>query len=137
MKSGAQVGDSETQPPATSARTRSAAPAREASPTLPGLQDFIHHPINTAMGMVQAMVKNPQGEARSAFTTTSASTARRMIMMRRIAIIPVTPATRLISSLAICPSDFPSRRSEQQRMVKSWTAPASTTPMTIQIVPGR
>ncbi len=131
------MGDSETQPPTTSDTIRRNAPTIEASPTLPGRQIFIHHPIRTAMGIVQAMVKNPQGEARRAFTTTSASTASRMIMIMRIATIPVNPATRLISSFAIWPSDFPSRRSEQQRIVKSCTAPASTTPMTIQIVPGR
>src|SRR5207237_497209 len=83
------------------------------------------------------MVNNPQGDALSAFTTISASTASRMIMMNRTASIPVIPADRLISSFAIWPRDLPSRRSEQNRIVKSCTAPPSTTPITSHSVPGR
>ena len=49
----------------------------------------------------------------------------------------VTPPTLPISSRAICPSDLPSRRIEQNRMTKSCTAPPSTAPMMIQSVPGR
>jgi hypothetical protein len=86
---------------------------------------------------VQAIVNSPHGDARSAFTTISASTASKMIMMNRTASIPVTPAVLLISSFAIWPRDLPSRRSEQNRIVKSCTAPANTTPITSQIVPGR
>ena len=89
------------------------------------------------MGIVQAMVNSPHGDARSAFTTINASTASRMIMIASTAIIAVTPVTLLTSSLAIWPSDLPSRRSEQNRIVKSWTAPPSTTPMTSHSVPGR
>ena len=109
----------------------------DASATLPGRQRFIHHPISSAIGIVHAIVNSPHGEARSAFTTISASTASRMIMIARTAIIAVTPVTLLTSSFAIWPSDLPSRRREQNRIVKSWTAPPSTTPMTSHSVPGR
>ena len=46
---------------------------------------------------------------------------------------PVLP----ISSRAIWPSDLPSRRMEQNRMVKSCTAPPSTAPNKIQSRPGQ
>ena len=87
--------------------------------------------------MVQRMVKTPQGLSRSAFTTTSASTASRITMIASTATIARMPVTGPVSSLAICPSDLPSRRMEPNRMMKSCTAPPSTTPMTIQMVPGR
>lgn len=87
--------------------------------------------------MVQAMVNRPQGLAFRAFTTISASTAMRMIMMKRTASMAVSPAAGEISSLAIWPSDLPFRRREQHRMVRSCTAPPSTTPITSQSVPGR
>jgi len=93
--------------------------------------------MSRAIGTVQAMVKRPHGEARSAFTTISASTASRMIMIASTATIAVTPVTLLTSSFAIWPSDLPSRRSEQNRIVKSCTAPPSTTPITSHRVPGR
>ena len=89
------------------------------------------------MGMVQAIVNRPHGDALRAFTTINASTASRMIMMKRTASIAVAPAARFTSSFAICPSDFPFRRREQNRIVKSCTAPASTTPITSHRVPGR
>src|SRR2546426_658400 len=108
-----------------------------ASPTRPGRHTFIHHPIRSAIGTVHAIVNSPQGDALSAFTTMSASTASRMIMMNSTASIAIAPAAGLTSSFAIWPSDLPSRRSEQNRIVKSCTAPPSTTPITSQIVPGR
>ncbi len=89
------------------------------------------------MGTVQAMVKSPQEECFSALTTMSASTARRITMMKSTATMAVIPATLPISSLAICPSDFPSRRMEAKRITKSCTAPATTTPAMSQSVPGR
>ncbi len=58
-------------------------------------------------------------------------------MIASTAIIASMPVTGPVSSLAICPSDLPSRRMEPNRMMKSWTAPARTTPKTIQMVPGR
>ena len=83
------------------------------------------------------MVTVPHGLARSAFTTTSASTAMSTIMMPSTATSAVMPATVPISSLAIWPSDLPSRRTEAARITKSCTAPPSTTPTMIQMVPGR
>ncbi len=77
------------------------------------------------MGIVLAMVNSPHGLAFSAFTTTRASTARRMIMIARMASIAAIPATGFTSSFAIWPRDFPSRRSEAKRMTKSCTAPPS------------
>src|SRR2546425_928652 len=90
-----------TLPPATSASSNNNAPTIDASPTLPGRQRFIHQPMSRAMGMVQAIVNSPHGDARSAFTTINASTASRMIMIARTAIIAVTPVILLTSSLAI------------------------------------
>ena len=87
--------------------------------------------------MVQAMVNIPHGLSRSALTTTRASTARRMIMIARMASMAARPVVGPISSLAICPSDLPSRRIEAARITKSCTAPPSTTPKTIQRSPGR
>ena len=79
----------------------------------------------------------PQGLDLSAFTTTSASTAISTIMMPSTATSAVNPATGPISSFAIWPNDFPSRRIEAHRMTMSCTAPPSTTPTTIQSTPGR
>ncbi len=79
-------------------------------------------PSASAMGMVMAMVKNPQGLPLSAFTTTRPTTAMMMVMMESTPINAVKPAMPLISSLAICPSDLPSRRTEQNRTTKSCTA---------------
>jgi hypothetical protein len=132
-----QVGSRETPRPATSASRSSATPMAEASSTRPGRRTFIHQPISRAMGIVQAMVKSPHGLALRAFTTTSASTASRMIMMARIAIIAAIPATGFTSSFAIWPKDLPFRRSDATRMVKSCTAPPRTTPTINQRVPGR
>ena len=56
---------------------------------------------------------------------------------RKIAIIAARPATGLTSSFAICPRDFPSRRTEAHRIKKSCTAPPSTTPAMSHKVPGR
>ena len=93
--------------------------------------------MKSAMGIVAATVKTPHGDSASAFTTTSASTASRMIIIERIAITPMTPAAVFNSSRTICASDLPSRRMEAKRMTKSCTAPPSTTPMRIHNVPGR
>ena len=112
-------------------------PITVASATLPGRMLFIQQPMRIAIGIVAAMVKRPHGLSRSALTTTSASTASRMIMIAKMAIIAAMPATGFTSSFAICPSDFPSRRIEAQRIRKSCTAPPSTTPAISQMVPGR
>ncbi|MCG3778153.1 MAG: hypothetical protein JW388_0861 [Nitrospira sp.] len=93
--------------------------------------------MNMAMGMVAPTVNTPHGLSASAFTTTSASTASRMIMMARMATRPIDPAVEFNSSRTICASERPSRRIEQNRITKSCTAPPSTTPMRIHNVPGR
>jgi len=93
--------------------------------------------MNIAIGMVAETVKTPQGLSASALTTTSASTASRMIMINRIATRAIAPATVFNSSLTIWPRDFPSRRKDANSTTKSWTAPPSTTPIRIQSVPGR
>ncbi len=69
--------------------------------------------------MVQRMVKIPQGLSFSALTTTSARTASRITMMASTATMASTPVIGPVSSLAICPSDLPSRRIEPKRMTKS------------------
>ncbi len=89
------------------------------------------------MGMVAPTVKTPHGLSANARTTTNASTASRMIIMARIATMPMAPAMVLSSSLTICASDLPSRRIEQNKIIKSCTAPPSVTPINIQSVPGR
>ena len=93
--------------------------------------------MKIAIGIVAKTVNVPQGLWASALTTTRASTASRMIMMARMPIIAITPGTRPISPRMISPSERPSRRVEMNSMMKSWTAPAKTTPARIQSVPGR
>ena len=84
-----------------------------------------------------AMVNSPHGLDRKALTTTSATTAIKIIMMKSTPKSAVQPPTLLISSLAICPRDLPSRRIEQKSVTKSCTHPPSTPPITIHSVPGR
>ena len=91
----------------------------------------------TAMGMVIAIVKTPHGLSASARTTTSASTASRMIMMTSTLINAMKPTPAPISSFTICPSDFPSRRIELKSVTASCTPPPSVAPTKIQSVPGR
>ena len=93
--------------------------------------------MNSAIGMVSPIEKTPHGDSASAFTTTSASTARMMIMIAKTAIRAATPPTGPISSRTIWPSDLPLRRIEKNSTTMSCTAPARMTPTTIQIVPGR
>ena len=60
-----------------------------------------------------------------------------MIMISSTVISAVKPPTLPISSRAIWPSDFPSRRMEQNSITKSCTAPPSYAPITIHRNPGR
>ena len=69
--------------------------------------------MKSAIGIVIAIENTPHGDCASAFTTTSARTASRMIMIEKTAISAATPPTGPISSRAICPSDLPSRRIEK------------------------
>ena len=90
-----------------------------------------------AMGMVIARVNVAHGEVFSALTITSATTASKMIMIASTASSAIIPPRWETSSRAICPSDLPSRRIEQNRITKSCTHPPSTAPAISQIVPGK
>ena len=57
--------------------------------------------MKNAIGIVIASENVPHGDAASAFTTTSASTASRMIMIENTAISAAMPPTGPISSRAI------------------------------------
>ena len=72
--------------------------------------------MNSAIGIVIAIENVPHGESASALTTTSASTASRMIMIENTAISAATPPTGPISSRAIWPRLLPSRRIEKNRV---------------------
>ena len=109
---GPSVGDAATQRPATSASSSSTIPAAVASSVFPGRTTFIQKPMPRAIGIVQRRVKTPHGDSASALTITRASTARRITMMARMAIIARMPVNGPISSFAIWPSDLPSRRTE-------------------------
>jgi hypothetical protein len=93
--------------------------------------------MKSAIGIVIAIENVPHGDCASAFTTTSARTARRMIMIENTAMSAAAPPMGPISSRAICPRLFPLRRIEKKRVIMSWTAPAKMTPTMIQSVPGR
>ena len=93
--------------------------------------------MNMAMGIVTNTVNVPHGLAASALTTTSASTARMMIMIIRTPNSAISPGTSPSSDLIMSPSERPSRRTEMNRIMKSCTAPAKTTPARIHSVPGR
>ncbi len=89
------------------------------------------------MGIVAITVNMPHGLSASAFTTTIASTARMMIMIRNAPNNAMVPGTWPISSRTRSPSERPLRRLEMNRIMKSCTAPASTTPTTSHSRPGR
>ncbi|GAA1033950.1 hypothetical protein GCM10009557_37250 [Virgisporangium ochraceum] len=93
--------------------------------------------MNSAIGIVIAIENVPHGESASAFTTTSASTPSRMIMMTNTEINAATPPIGPISSRAIWPRLFPLRRIEKNMTTMSCTAPAKITPRMIHMVPGR
>ena len=97
----------------------------------------MYKPISSAIGIVAAMVNRPHGLAVSAFTTTSASTARMMIMIASTPTSASAPGIGPSSILIISPSDLPSRRIDANSTMKSCTAPATTTPTRIHNVPGR
>ena len=66
-----------------------------------------------------ASVYVPQGDDFNAFTTTSATTESRMIMMISTAINAMKPPRVPTSSFAIWPRVLPPRRIEQKRITKS------------------
>ncbi|MNC57435.1 hypothetical protein D3C75_1070950 [compost metagenome] len=89
------------------------------------------------MGIVAAIVKTPHGLWASALTTTKANTARIIIITPSAPSITTIPAKEPSSCFAISPSERPSRRVEINKTKKSCTAPATTTPTSSQIVPGK
>ena len=93
--------------------------------------------MNSATGIVAATVNVPQGEAASALTTISASTARMMTMIMKVPNSAISPGMVPISCLTRSPSERPSRRVEMNSTMKSCTAPANTTPPRIHSMPGR
>ncbi len=93
--------------------------------------------MNIAIGIVAMTVNMPQGLSASALTTINASTARMMIMIRKQPNNAMVPGMRPISSRTMSPRERPLRRVERNRIMKSCTAPASTTPAISHSVPGR
>ena len=87
--------------------------------------------------MVAKTVNVPQGECARALTTTSASTASKMIMIIKMPTIATVPAVSPSSARIMSPNERPSRRVEAHSTMKSCTAPANTTPTSSQSVPGR
>jgi hypothetical protein len=98
---------------------------------------LIARPITIASGMVAVIVKRPHGLSARAFTTTSPSTARMMVMIASRLIIAIKPITGFSSSLSICPSDLPLRRIEAKSTTASCTPPPRVAPTRIHSVPGR
>jgi hypothetical protein len=86
--------------------------------------------------MVIAIVKAPHGDSARALVTAIPSPAIAITTMKRMATIAVAPATGEISVRAMSASDLPPRRTDAARMMKSWVAPANTTPRVIQSRPG-
>src|SRR5436190_98979 len=93
LKIGAIDSECETHWPPKMLSTTRANPITEHSSTLPGLQKRRYSPMNTAIGIVAAIVNAPQGLSLSALTTTSATTASRMIMIIRTVSSAVNPPT--------------------------------------------
>src|SRR4051812_3865515 len=91
----------------------------------------IAQPMATAIGIVAAIVNNPHGLSASAFTTTSPSTASKTVMIATMLTNAARPAKGPTSSRTICASDFPLRRTEQNIITQSCTAPPSVAPTSI------
>ena len=87
--------------------------------------------------MVAMTVKVPHGEPAKALTTISESTARMITMIMKVPNRAMTPGTAPSSDLTRSPRERPSRRVEMNSTMKSWTAPAKTTPARIHSIPGR
>ena len=75
-------------------------------------------PSSNAIGIVIASVNVAHGEDFSAFTITSATTPSKITMIASTASCAMNPPRRLTSSRAISPSDLPSRRIEQNKIMK-------------------
>ncbi len=94
-------------------------------------------PMSIATGIVVAIVKTPHGLFARAWTTTKASTAMIIIMIRSTLMRASAPTPRPISSFTICPSVLPRRLTELKSTIMSCTAPPRVAPIRIQSVPGR
>jgi hypothetical protein len=130
------VGERETLRPRTTAASNVTTPKIEAWRIWPGFHTYIQSPMRNPMGIEQPMVKVPQALSRRALTTASPKPARATTRMKRVAIAALRPAAGLISSVAIWARERPLRRTEAAMIMKSCTAPASTTPARIQTKPG-
>ncbi len=97
----------------------------------------MYTPIMIAIGIVAITVNMPHGLSASALTTTIASTARMMIMIRNAPNRAMVPGIWPISSRTRSPSERPLRRLDKNSTTKSCTAPANTTPTTSHRSPGR
>jgi hypothetical protein len=93
--------------------------------------------MSMAKGMVMAVVTMPQGLSARALSTTRPRFATRITRMPKMANMAMVPAGPLTSSRTISARDFPSRRTEANRITKSCTAPPSSAPIRIHSVPGR
>ncbi len=137
MKTRAHDGESATHWPANTTNKIKPTPINDASSTRPGRTKRKYTPTSSAIGIVMARVNVAHGDDFSAFTTTSATTPSKITMMARTASCAMNPPRLLTSSRAICPIDLPSRRIEQNKMMKSCTHPAHAAPAISHSVPGK
>ena len=93
--------------------------------------------MRTAIGIVAKIVNRPHGLSARALTTTNESTANRITMIPKILINATIPAKGPTSSRTICPSDLPPRRTEQNIIILSCTAPPRVAPINIHNIPGK
>ena len=103
----------------TTANSSSARPISDPSSTRPGRILRKYRPISTAIGMVANTVEVAHGLCFIALTTTSPSTAIRMIMMVSVPRMAANPPTGPSSSRAIWPRLRPLRRVDRNKMVIS------------------
>src|SRR6476660_5467943 len=82
---------SATQPPETTASSSSTTPISDTSETLPGRNNRRYRPMT--IGIVIEMENTPHGLSARALTTTSASTASRMVMITSTPTMAATPPT--------------------------------------------
>ncbi len=129
--------DSAIGRPKSTPATTMVTPIRDASMTLPGRILYIHSAVASAAGMVKMIVESPQALSPSAFTTTYATEASVMMMMKSVAIEAVKPPTGPIVLAVMRESERPSSRVDAHRITKSCTPPARHAPTTIQAKLGR
>jgi hypothetical protein len=92
--------------------------------------------MNSASGIVTAIVNTPHGLSASAFTNGTPTPESAITMMKRIAMAAVKPASGPISRRAISASDAAPRRVDAHSVIESCTAPARHTPATSHMSPG-